>query len=85
MNIIMLYEEMRRERWKAGREERGLAADAPFEGEPIREMQEEIADAGNYLDQIAARYPDKVADDVFRLAHLMLMDLFTMSETMKSD
>ncbi len=37
------------ERWKAGRAERGLSPEAPFEGEPLEEAYEEALDLVNYL------------------------------------
>lgn len=36
-------------RWQHGRVERGLAEDAPFEGDPIAELRAELADAWNYV------------------------------------
>jgi hypothetical protein len=37
------------ERWLAGRKARGLAPDAPFDGDPVAELAEELADAYNYV------------------------------------
>ena len=50
----MDFDERRRLKWKMGREERGLAADDPFDGDPACELEEEFIDAGNYLDELMA-------------------------------
>ncbi len=44
------------ERWLAGRDARGLALDAPFEGDALLEMAEEIVDALNYLEVIGRQH-----------------------------
>ena len=44
-----------RQRWQAGRAARGLSDDAPFEGDPLVELAEEIVDALNYCGVAMAR------------------------------
>lgn len=44
-------EQFRKDRWAAGRAARGLAADAPFQGDPFVELVEELADALNYCSE----------------------------------
>jgi hypothetical protein len=40
------------ERWAVGRKERGMLATDPFQGDPVEELGQEIADAWNYLTEV---------------------------------
>jgi hypothetical protein len=55
------------DRWRAGRAARGLAPDAPFQGDPIQELAEELADAWNYV-YIAGRDGHISNSAVFRIS-----------------
>ncbi len=79
----MRYDEHRRRRWLAGRQERGLPHDAPFQGEPLAEFMEEICDAGNYLQEAAAVYD--IPEAVIRRALGELQGFYIMAETMKQE
>ena len=68
-----------RDRWIAGRAERGLTADDPFHGDPAYEFNEKILGASNYLDVM---YSSGIIDeDVARKSQDMLRDLFRMANT----
>lgn len=45
------FDESRAAKWIAGREERGLNKDDPFEGDPINELLQEYEDTANYLEE----------------------------------
>ena len=68
-----------RERWLAGRQERGLDLDAPFQGgDPAQEFLEEVLDASNYLWQMELR--NQVSEEVGRRARGMLFELYSMAK-----
>ncbi len=60
-----------RRKWIAGRRERGLELDAPFEGDPCREGQSECVDLANYVEQAIrdGRMPEHVGDEIIRQAY----------------
>ena len=45
------FDQTRAAKWRAGREERGLCDDDPFEGNPLAELLQEFEDSANYLDE----------------------------------
>ena len=47
----MDFDQARKTKWKAGREERGLCDDDPFEGNPLAELLQEFEDSANYLEE----------------------------------
>ena len=76
--MVDTFLEQARTRWVAGRRERGLDLDAPFEGgDPASELIEELLDASNYLWQMELR--GQVGEEVARRARGMLYELFTMA------
>jgi hypothetical protein len=77
----MEFDRKRQSRWAAGREERGLAKDAPFQGNPLLEAEEELLDAANYFEE--ALHQGLMPEDVAFEAMRKVRDLYTMTETMK--
>lgn len=64
----MDFDVRRRLKWIDGREERGLAHDEPFQGDPILEALGETPDLANYIDQaiIDGRMPEHVGRELIR-------------------
>jgi hypothetical protein len=60
----MDWHEATRWRWRAGRADRGLTDNDPFEGEPLLEAYEELVDAWTYLNLGGEA---GLADDIRRL------------------
>ncbi len=62
------FDERRQQKWAAGRAERGLPADAPFQGDPIVEALGETPDLANYLDEAIrqGRIPEYVGRELIR-------------------
>ena len=49
------FDRRRAAKWRAGREERGLRDDDPFEGNPLAELLQEFEDSANYLEEALAQ------------------------------
>ena len=47
-----MFDDERREKWRAGRVERGLEDSEAFHGDAAKEIQEEAMDLANYGDQL---------------------------------
>ena len=64
----MDFDVRRRLKWIDGREERGLAHDEPFQGDPILEALGETPDLANYIDQAIhdGRMPEQVGRELIR-------------------
>lgn len=45
------FDVARKKKWFAGRIERGLCANDPFEGNPLFELLQELEDTANYLEE----------------------------------
>ena len=45
------FDQTRAAKWRAGREERGLCDEDPFEGNPLAELLQEFEDSANYLEE----------------------------------
>ena len=77
--MVDTFLEQARTRWVAGRRERGLDLEAPFEGgDPAQEFLEEVLDASNYLWQMELR--NQVSEEVGRRARGMLFELYSMAK-----
>ena len=77
----MTFDEARWDRWIAVRQERGLEPDAPFQGDPLAELEEELLDAANYLEVAEGRY--RIPHEVMFRAKGMLYELYQLSRTMR--
>lgn len=64
----MDFDERRRQKWLAGRRERGLPLNAPFQGDPVHEALGETPDLANYVEQAIndGRIPENVGDEIIR-------------------
>lgn len=62
----MDFDQRRRQKWVAGRRERGLPLNAPFQGDPVREAMGETPDLANYVEQAIrdGRIPERVGDEI---------------------
>lgn len=62
------FDERRRAKWAAGRAERGLSPDAPFDGNPVHEALGETPDLANYIEQAIheGRIPEFVGRELIR-------------------
>lgn len=67
----MDFDARRRRKWARGRAERGLSPDAPFDGNPCVEGQDECVDLANYVEQAIrdGRVPERVGDEIIRQAY----------------
>lgn len=70
----MDFDERRRAKWRRGRRERGLDDDAPFDGDPARELQDETLDIPNYAEELLRR-GDIGRAEAERL-HAMSLDIY---------
>lgn len=73
----MDFDKRRRQKWVAGRRERGLDASGAFLGDPAAELQEEMMDVANYADQLCADgdMSQQEADRYFALAREMFLHM----------
>ena len=64
----MDFDERRKQKWIAGRRERGLSHDAPFDGDPVLEALGETPDLANYIEQSIrdGRIPEFVGRELIR-------------------
>lgn len=75
----LAFEQRAADRWREGRDERGLAPEDPFQGNVIEEFVDEMLDGGNYL---SVMYQQGRIDELTEhRARVLLHDLFTMAET----
>lgn len=66
------FDERRRRKWARGRAERGLPADAPFDGDPAAEAREELVDLANYVDELHAQ--GRIGEEERYRAHSVLIE-----------
>lgn len=64
----MTFEERRKLKWKAGRIERRMDDEAPFDGDPVLEALGETPDLANYIDEAVkqGRIPEFVGRELIR-------------------
>jgi hypothetical protein len=71
----MDFDERRRAKWAAGRAERGLTPNDPFQGNPVLEALGETPDLANYVEQSV--HEGRIPEDVGRelIAQVASMDM----------
>lgn len=68
----MDFDQRRRRKWRKGRAERGLAPDAPFDGDPAIEARDELIDLANYIDELWGQ--GRIGEEERYRAHSVLIE-----------
>lgn len=68
LDLDISFEDRCKAKWRAGRAERGLSRNAPFDGDPIVEAMCETPDLANYIEEAIkqGRIPEYVGRELIR-------------------
>ena len=77
----MDFDERRRAKWRRGRRERGLDDDAPFDGDPARELQDETLDIPNYAEELLRR--GDIGEAEAQRLYDMSLDIYLFMESVR--
>lgn len=66
------FDQRRQQKWRRGRAERGLAPNAPFDGDPAAEARDELVDLANYIDEL--HFQGRIGEEERYRAHSVLIE-----------